>query len=128
MAVGPDGYFDLCEDIRLDLLDLYGRGYVIDHCVAAFLRMRKKEAKETLYKAYLTDALKLIAENTSHYLVPGLGAFDYGSTMSKRWIEMELPEENKKRTTPRAEEDPRSCTEFAADVWKRIRGEDNGTG
>lgn len=125
MAVGPDGYFELCEDIRLDLLELYGRGYVIDHCIAALKRKNEAKIKEIRLNAYITDALKIIAENTSHFLLPGHGAIDYGSTLSKRWIELESPEEKEKLTKPSAEEDTRSCTEFAADVWKRIRGEDN---
>ena len=129
MAVGPNGYLDLCEDIRLDLLELYGRGYVIDHCIAALLRKQKKEAKETLFRMYVTDALKVIAENTSHFLIRGVGAVDYGVTMSKRWVEMELPQpEEKKPTRPNAEDDPRPCWEIATEMWTRIRGEKNGAG
>ncbi len=129
MAVGPDGYFELCEDIRLDLLELYGRGYVIDHCIAAFSRKNKTEAKETIYRAYVTDALKVVAENTSHYLLPGKGAVDYGSAMTKRWIELANPELlNSKPKKPKAEDDNRPCEIIAIDMWKRIRGEDNGTG
>ena len=33
-----------------------GSGYVIDHCVSAFLKSRREE----LYQEYVTDALKVI--------------------------------------------------------------------
>lgn len=46
----------MIESIRLDLLDLLGSGYVIDHCVSAFL----KEQREELYQIYVTDSLKAI--------------------------------------------------------------------
>jgi len=46
----------LIESIRLDLLDLFGSGYVIDHCVSAFLKSQREE----LYQYYITDALKVI--------------------------------------------------------------------
>lgn len=39
------------------MLDLFGRGYVIDHCVSLLRKKREEEA----YKAYITDVLRLIA-------------------------------------------------------------------
>lgn len=59
--MGGDCYFELTEDIRLDLLELYGRGYVIDHCIASL----RKRNKELGYRVYVTDTLKMIAENTA---------------------------------------------------------------
>lgn len=56
-------------------MDLHGRGYVMDHCVAAFSR----EIENTRYRAYVTDALKLIAENTAK--------FAGGSYMAARWYQ-----------------------------------------
>lgn len=38
------------------MLDLFGSGYVIDHCISAFLKLQRKE----LYQTYVTDALKVI--------------------------------------------------------------------
>ena len=37
-------------------MDLFGSGYVIDHCVSAFLKSQREE----LYQYYITDALKVI--------------------------------------------------------------------
>ena len=49
---------------------------MIDHCVSAF----SKKQKERLYKIYVTDALKLISENT-------FGG-NKRAAMSKRWIDI----------------------------------------
>lgn len=75
----------------------------------------KKDAKDELYRVYVTDALKAIAENSTHFIVPGHGAVDYGSFLQTRWIDAINPE-------PEPEPDPRSCTEIATDIWKNIRG------
>lgn len=37
--------------IRMDLLDLFGRGYVIEHCMSLF----KKRQEEKAYKIYMSD-------------------------------------------------------------------------
>lgn len=39
--------------MRLDLLELFGSGYVIDHCVAAI----NAEQQEECYRVYVTDML-----------------------------------------------------------------------
>lgn len=44
--------------IRLDLLELFGSGYVMEHCVSAFLEHRRNQ----LYQTYITDALKEIGK------------------------------------------------------------------
>ena len=41
-------------------MELLGSGYVIDHCISAFLQRQD----EKLYRFYVTDALKAIAGNT----------------------------------------------------------------
>ena len=38
------------------MLELYGSGYVIEYCIAAFNRLQE----EKLYRIYVTDALKVI--------------------------------------------------------------------
>lgn len=45
------------------MLELLGSGYVIDYCVSAFLKRRKDE----LYRAYITDALKYLANLNIRY-------------------------------------------------------------
>lgn len=73
-------------------MDLYGRGYVIDH-VASFFR---REQEEKRYRAYVTDALKALTENTTHRLIPGVGEVSYGSYMPERWLkESQKPEDNR---------------------------------
>lgn len=52
---------------------------MIDYCVSAF----SKRQKEKIYKTYLTDALKVIAENTA--------GGNKRSTMTKRWIDLVEP-------------------------------------
>lgn len=47
--------------IRLDLLDVLGRRYLIDHCY----RYLRQSSEELLLKTYITDALKMIVENTA---------------------------------------------------------------
>ena len=95
---------------------MYGRGYVIEHCAAA-LRERQSEK---LYRAYVTDALMAIANNTANYVIPGSGVVEYGAKMEKRWLEIiqEKPEASTEKT-----EDNRPSVEIAADIWTRIRGE-----
>ena len=69
--------------MRFDLLELYGRGYVVEHCVAAFMQ----EQEETRYRAYLTDALMAIAQNTANYAG--------GSAMNGRWYDAIKPTDNR---------------------------------
>ena len=85
-------------------MDLYGRGYVIDH-VASFFR---REQEEKRYRAYVTDALKALTENTTHRLIPGMGEVSYGSYMPVRWLqEAQKPE------------DTRSGDEIAEEIIRR---------
>lgn len=81
-----------------------GRGYVLDHAICCFQR----EMEEKRYKAYLTDALRILTENSTHYLIPGIGNVDYGIYLKDRWIEP-----NKQA------EDNRTGDEIAADIINR---------
>lgn len=51
----------MIRDIRLDMLELLGSGYVIEHCVAAFSDLLHKKSLET----YITDCLMYIAKNSA---------------------------------------------------------------
>lgn len=93
--MGEQGYFRHCESIRLDLLDLYGRGYVFDHCIAAY----EQEIKERRYRTYVTDALMAMAGNTAR--------FSGGSVMGIRWADDGKPT------------DTRTGDEIAADFITR---------
>lgn len=114
--MGADEYFRLCESIRLDLLELYGSGYVIDHCIAAFHAIQEEKG----YRMYVTDALKAIAENSARYIVRGVSEpIEFGATMRSRWADLG-EEPVKKKDEP---EDNRTCAEIAGDIWSRIRGD-----
>ena len=67
---------------------------------------------------YVTDALKAITENTTHFLIPGVGAADYGTSLRMRYADLLDPTPKE----PEAPEDTRSAKEIAADMWTRIRG------
>ena len=45
--------------INLGMLDLIGKGYIVDHCVSLF----NSRAKERLYQTYITDTLKCLNDN-----------------------------------------------------------------
>ena len=95
-------------------MELLGRGYVIEHCISAL----KSNNEEKAYKIYVTDALKAIAENTTH-LVGTQGVVDYGCKINRRWIDALTEAYN---PPPEVPEDNRPCEEIAADIWSRIRG------
>ena len=44
--------------LSLELLDMIGRGYVVEHCVSSF----NKRQKELAFQIYVTDTLKSIDE------------------------------------------------------------------
>ena len=84
---------------------------MIEHCLSEY----KRRSEEKLYRVYVTDALKAIAENTTHFA--GLdGIVDYGTSLSMRWIDALEPQKEEA-----VEEDDRSCTEIVDDMWERIR-------
>lgn len=45
--------------MRLDLLDLFGRGYVVEHCVSTLNSLRAQEA----YQMYTAELLRGIANS-----------------------------------------------------------------
>jgi hypothetical protein len=77
-----------------------------------------QESEDKLRHVYVTDVLKLIAENAQKAAVPGVGVIDVGATLSKRWIDLTQPEKQE----PEKPEDTRSCREITDDIWARIRG------
>lgn len=68
--MGQSEWFDCCRSIRLDLLDLYGSYYVIEHVIAE----SNKKQEERLYRCYTSDMLKAIAES-------------FGVTVDSRFID-----------------------------------------
>ena len=99
--MGADAYFQAIKTIRLDLLKLVGRSYIIEHCAAEINRSHHEKS----YQIYVTDTLKAIAENTARTV-------KNGATMTKRWIDVIEPPKPIK-------EDNRSCEEIVGDIWAR---------
>lgn len=97
-----------------------GRGYVIEHCISTFNEKKKREVEEKSYRAYITDTLMMIAENTTHFM-GRTEMLDYGKYINKRWVELMGYVGEEQDKTP-IEEDTRTAKEFADDIWKRIRG------
>lgn len=50
------------------MLDLMGKGYILEHCA---MYLRKKQDKELL-GIYVTDALKILTENTAKMVSEGV--------------------------------------------------------
>lgn len=96
---------------------MFGREYVIEHCISTLNFYKKQEVEEKSFKIYVTDALMMIAENATH-LITNQGVVDYGKYFKQRWIDtLEQPQKKKEE-----KEDNRPSEEIAQDIWKRIRG------
>lgn len=67
-------------------MELFGKGYVIDHCISLF----KEKQEEKLLKVYITDGLKTITETLQR--VYG------GASLNVRWIDLIDPKEEETRT------------------------------
>ena len=93
---------------------MHGRGYVIDHCVAAFFA----EQKERLYRIYITDSLQAIVENTALRFPFNAEPFKYGQEISSRWLDLA-----EGRQVEEPKEDTRTCAEIVSGIWSRMRGE-----
>ena len=74
------------------MLDLYGKAYVIEHCIDAYAQMME----DRRYRAYVTDALMIMTENTAK--------FAGGKHLTQRWADQFKPVDN------------RTAEEIAADV------------
>lgn len=74
---------------------MMGSGYVIEHCVSAFLQSRKEQA----FKSYVTTALKVLTENTSKHLTWKGDVAEIGGRMAKSFDEVinptAVPEESR---------------------------------
>lgn len=57
--MGEAAYIDYCRNINLELLELLGSRYVIDHVVAE----HNNRMKDETYKVYVGDLLKCLAES-----------------------------------------------------------------
>lgn len=57
--MGEYEWFECCKSIRLDLLELYGSTYVIEHVTTEY----NDRVERKVYRSYTTDMLKAIAES-----------------------------------------------------------------
>lgn len=96
-AAGAKAFKDGVESVRLEFVDMMGMGYVMDHCISHFLKSQEKQA----YRVYITEALKLLTENTAKY--------SGGSYMTKSFSDIYKKEEKKEKK------------ETAEDIKKRIK-------
>ena len=86
------------DGLSVELLQMIGKGYVIDHCVSLF----KKKQEKKLYQIYVTDTLKLINDNI---------AKNFGGAMIKtKYSEL----------TQTVKEDNRTGDEVAREVIGRL--------
>lgn len=106
--MGANEYLKLISTIRLDLLELLGSGYVIDHCLSEYLEKKKAEREEKdrwIFFGYISDAIKIISENTAKSVNAGESAY----YMAKHLIDMLRPETHEEK----------SGDDIAADVFMR---------
>lgn len=89
---------------------------MIEHCVSTLKQKKQIEAEEKAFKTYVTDALMMIAENTTHY-VGASEMFDYGKSFKERWIDLM----NYEPPTKEEPEEEKSVKEFAADIWENMK-------
>lgn len=87
----------------MGLVDVIGKGYVMDNYIAFFKNMQK----ERMYKVYVTDALKAIATNTSKA---------YGGVeLNKRFIDVLEPHIEK-----------RTANDIINNIKRKLKGLQDG--
>lgn len=74
---GADRYFQCLITLRLDLLTRLGKSYIIRHCIEEM----RKQTEDKLFRAYLTDGIKAIADNTA-------ALYSKGVSLKFRYIEI----------------------------------------
>ena len=85
------------EGLNVELLNLIGKGYVIDHCISLF----NKQAREEAFRSYIADTLKTINDNFTKRFG--------GASYKLRYIELVTAEK----------EPEKSGDEIARDIIKR---------
>ena len=66
------------------MLQVYGRSYVIEYVISSLM----EDLEERRYRAYITDALMILTENTAH-------SVKEGKYLTQRWAEKFLPVDNR---------------------------------
>ena len=83
--------------LNTELLEIIGRGYVIDHCVSLF----NSRTRERLYREYVTTTLKVLNDNFAKQFG--------GNVMSMNYSDLFVSDN----------EDTRTGDEIARDIIKR---------
>ena len=83
-------------------MELFGNGYVIDHCISVL----RREREESAYKMYVTESLRAIVNNTAR--------FAGGSTVEMHYSEIIAPQIKK-------EEEEVSAAEVVDNIRNKIR-------
>ena len=86
---------------------MFGRRYVIEHCVSRL----KKISEEEAYKVYITDALKAVSENTGRLVKEGVA-------MKSRFID--LIADNKSAEDPDID-DNEKAREIISNMRKKLK-------
>lgn len=90
--------FQYTRCISLEHVELFGKQYIIDHCVTEYNNAQRQEA----YEIYVSESLRAIAENTA--ALAGGGRY-----MKAGFMDIIKPKKQDKRTGE----------EIAADVIKK---------
>ena len=85
---------------------------MIEHCIAAY----RQRTEQKSFQIYLTDALKVISENTTYQVSLG-GAVEIGSKMNTRWADVLKPQSEKPKKEVKV--DNRTCEEITDGIWER---------
>ena len=87
------------------MLEILGREYVIDHCISRL----SLDSEEKFLKVYITDALKLISENTACLN-------KNGRVMTKRFVDFMNETKSKKKK----KEDKESAEEIISKIKTKL--------
>ena len=101
------------------MLDLLGADYLIAHIVHAANAERDRDQ----YRAYVTDALMAIADNTHNHVVytkSGAEVAEIGGKLTKSWAEIRRPAKAEPDAKP--VEDNRTVEEIIDHIWGSIEG------
>lgn len=101
--MGAAEYFKLIQDIRLDMLDLCGSSYVIEHCMAAFSVSQERK----LYQSYVAECMRVITENTA-------GLSKQGKYITMRYMDIIKPQKEE------TQKDTRSAEEIIASIKSKL--------
>lgn len=99
--MGADKYFSCVQSIRIDLLELFGSGYVIEHCVSTL----NMQHKEDLFRSYIAKGVELAVSSLTN-------AFG-GQAFSISYDELIKP----------VKEETRTEEEIVSNIQEKLKGQ-----